>query len=95
MSQTPLEKDLERKVVAYAKSVDVLCYKFSSPSHRGVPDRVLLGPNGKVGFLELKRLGQRPTALQLHILNLYTSRNVNAAWVDNLESAKRFIDSLL
>jgi hypothetical protein len=90
-----LEKDLERKVVAYAKSKGVLCYKFSSPGNRGVPDRILIGPTGRIAFLELKREGQKPTALQLHTIDKLRAQGCNAGWVDNLKSAKAIIDNLV
>jgi hypothetical protein len=41
-----------------------LCLKFSSPGRRGVPDRIVLLPGAPAAFVEVKRPGQRPTALQ-------------------------------
>lgn len=89
-----LERDIERKVVAYAKKRNVLCYKFTSPGNRGVPDRILIGPSGKIAFLELKRPGQKPTALQQHILDNLTARGVTAWACDWFDGAKQLIDSL-
>lgn len=89
-----LEKDLERKVVAYAKSKGVLCFKFASPGNRGVPDRILIGPNGKVWFLELKRPGQKPTALQLHVIDILRKQGAHAGWANDLGVAKSVIDHL-
>ena len=90
----PLERDLERKVTAYAKSRDVICYKFTSPANRGVPDRILIGPTGLVGFLELKRPGGLPTSLQMHVLTTLARRGATVAWTDSLDRAKLFIDDL-
>lgn len=39
-------------------------YKFVSPGNAGVPDRIVFLPNGKIIFLELKKHGKKPTALQ-------------------------------
>ena len=89
-----LEKDLERKVVAYAKSKGVVCYKFASPGNRGVPDRILISPKGNICFLELKRPGQKPTALQLHVIDTLRKQNANAGWVNDLSVAKSVIDQL-
>lgn len=58
------EAKLERKVVALCKQHEVICYKFVSPNHAGVPDRILVFPNGAVAFVELKAPGGRLTALQ-------------------------------
>ena len=48
------ESELEKRVVGYCKEHHLGCYKFVSPSHKGVPDRILIFPGGKVAFVELK-----------------------------------------
>ncbi len=58
-----LESQLEGKAVAEAKRRGILTYKFSSPSNRGVPDRIFIW-RGKVFFIEFKAPGKTPTALQ-------------------------------
>lgn len=87
-----LEKELEAKIVKYAKSKKCLCYKFSSPSTRGVPDRIIITPKGVVCFLEIKATGKKPTRLQLREIERLKQHNITADWVDNLEEAKSFID---
>ena len=87
------EAELERKVVAWAKANGVLTYKFSSPSQRGVPDRIFIGKGG-VLFLELKAPGKEPTALQLREIkriNESSSHNVCAAWTGDFDVAVRMI----
>ena len=41
-----------------------LTYKFTSPSHRGVADRIACLPNGATWFVELKTKGGRLSELQ-------------------------------
>ena len=60
-----LEKQIEAKAGKLCKERGVLFYKFVSPSHRGVPDRILIFPNGQVVFCEFKNEKGVPTALQL------------------------------
>lgn len=60
----PLEKDIEKRVCDYAKSMKMLVYKFTSPSRRSVPDRMFITAVGVVFFIEFKRLGQKPTPSQ-------------------------------
>ena len=48
-----LEKDIERKLVAGVKRSGGKAYKFVSPGNVGVPDRIVIWPNG-VHFVELK-----------------------------------------
>ena len=42
-----------------------MCLKFTSPSLTGVPDRIVLLPRGKIGFVEVKRPGERPRPIQV------------------------------
>lgn len=77
-----LEKSLEQKVVKYAKAQGCLCYKFTSPANRGVPDRIIIGPTGKVLFLELKAPGKKPTPLQVYSMSQITRNGANAYWTD-------------
>lgn len=88
------ESDLERKVVEYCRKVGVLTYKFSSPSHRGVPDRIMLY-KGRILFLELKATGEKIEKLQEWELGNLTDAGFTARWVDDLDSAKMLIDRLV
>lgn len=90
-----LEKDIEKKIVAYAKSKGCLCYKFTSPAQRAVPDRIIVTPHGVVGFLEVKRPGNKPTPLQNRELAKLSDQACFAEWHDTVEGAKEFIDDLL
>lgn len=51
----------ESKIEAYLKqqveAAGGMCLKFVSPGTAGVPDRLVLMPGGKMGFVELKRPG--------------------------------------
>ena len=60
-----LEKTLEHKFVTEVKRVGGLALKFVSPGFDGVPDRLVLLPGGRLGFVEVKALGKRPRPLQL------------------------------
>lgn len=91
------ERDIEEKVVRYAKSRNCLIYKFSSPSHRGVCDRIIIGPKG-VLFLELKRPGEEPTALQQKFLTDVAQKvrgcdNIASGWADSAAHACLMIDA--
>lgn len=52
---TPLEKEIEKKLVNIVKKYGGLCLKWICPGWAGVPDRIVLLPGGKVIFVELKR----------------------------------------
>ena len=58
-----MEKDIEAYLVRKVKERGGAAYKFTSPAHRGVADRVVCLP-GQTWFVELKAPGGRLTALQ-------------------------------
>ena len=80
------ESKLESRVVKLCRKLGLLTYKFSSPSQRGVPDRVIMG-GGKVFFLELKKAGCKPTALQKRELKRITQAGIPSGWADNFNEA--------
>lgn len=90
----PLEKDIERKVCDYAKSLGMLCYKFTSPSRRSVPDRMFITKAGVVFFIEFKRAGQKPTAAQEVEIGKIRATGVQVNVVDSVEQGKRIIDTM-
>ena len=48
------ESALEKKFANQVKSRGGYSRKWVSPSHRGVPDRLVIWPGGRVHFIELK-----------------------------------------
>lgn len=58
------EREIERKLVSAVKVRGGICPKFVSPGFDGMPDRVVLLPHGKIGFVEVKRPGEQPRPLQ-------------------------------
>ena len=46
------------------KEIGGIAYKFTSPAHRGVADRLVVLPGGVVWFVEVKKIGGRMTTLQ-------------------------------
>jgi len=87
------ESTLEAKIVKYCRENGILTYKFSSPSHRGVPDRVMM-KGGKVLFMEIKAPGKRPTNLQMHEIGNIEKSGVQAVWMNNYFDAVDYLDYL-
>ena len=88
----PLESDIESAVCRYARANNVLAYKFTSPGHRSVPDRIFIFPSGKVVFIEFKRPGNRPTEAQVGEIKKLRDKLQQVYWTDNVESGKGIID---
>lgn len=59
------EKEIERKLTCEAKKRGGLAAKFVSPGFDGMPDRILLIPDGKMAFVEVKAPGKSPRPLQM------------------------------
>lgn len=63
-TQAMREASIERRLVEGVKRLGGRAWKWVSPGHAGVPDRIItLG--GRVIFVELKTETGRPTPLQL------------------------------
>lgn len=86
------ESHLEKSICDYARKTGWLAYKFSSPGHRAVPDRLFISPYGLVVFMEIKAAGRHPTPLQTRELERLRNYKVPAIWVDNLPAARIFLD---
>jgi hypothetical protein len=88
-----LEKEIERKACKWAKENGWLPYKFTSPAHRSVPDRIFVR-NGIVAFIEFKRPGERLTAGQIRELDRLRGENVWTAVAYSVEEAQRFLQAV-
>ena len=58
------EKIIEEKLVKAIRLMGGLAPKFVSPGFDGVPDRLILLPNGRMAFAELKAPGKQLRPLQ-------------------------------
>lgn len=54
-----LEKTIENKLRQAVEAAGGLCLKWTCPGRRGVPDRMILMPGGRITFVELKRPGAK------------------------------------
>ena len=58
------EKTIEKKLVIAIKDMGGIAPKFMSPGFDGMPDRIVLLPGGRMGFVEVKAPGKVPRPLQ-------------------------------
>lgn len=59
------EKQIENKLVLAVKKLGGIAPKFVSPGFAGMPDRLILLPDGHIAFTELKAPGKKPRPLQI------------------------------
>lgn len=59
------EKIIERKLTEMVKRHGGICPKFVSPSFCGMPDRIILLPQARMAFVEVKASNKKPRPLQV------------------------------
>jgi len=64
--------------------------KFTSPSNRGVPDRVFI-KNGNVVWVEFKRQGGELRRQQSLVVNRMINHGAKVFCVDNVEEFKHIL----
>lgn len=79
------ESAIETKVCEIAKRNGWLTFKFVSPAHRGVPDRIFIR-EGRIVFIEFKAPGKQPTKLQAHTINKLREAGCEVWVCDSVES---------
>ena len=88
------EKAIEQFCRTEVKNAGGRAIKWSSPSVKGVPDRVIIFPTGRIGFLELKSYGKKPTKLQTYWLDLLTSFGFIADYADSKGAVSCFLEKV-
>lgn len=58
------EKTIEQKLALAVRMRGGIAPKLVSPGFDGMPDRLVLLPDGKCGFVEVKAPGKKPRPLQ-------------------------------
>lgn len=98
-----LEKPIERRLCEAAKLRGMEAYKFSSPSHAAVPDRILLAEIPEflrpviaqyIRFVETKRTGGKPTAPQEREHARLRRLGFVVEVVDSVESGRRVVGEM-
>lgn len=87
------ESALEKATLIALTKHGALCYKFASPSKRGVPDDIILLPNGVAVFIEFKHPNGRGvlSKLQKHQIDKIDQQNFTVFIVDSITEANRVI----
>ena len=85
------ERTIEQKLAARTRAMGGIAPKFTSPGFGGMPDRLVLLPHGRMGFVELKAPGKKPRALQEVRHRLLRRLGFKVYVIDRIEQ----IDSVL
>lgn len=79
------EKQIESKLVIEVKKIGGIAPKLVSPGFDGMPDRLVLLPDGHIAFVELKAPGKKPRPLQLARHRLLRSLGFRVYVIDDAE----------
>lgn len=86
-----IEATIEAHLKEIAEAHNVLCIKAISSSYNGIPDRILIGRHaetnqGITAFVEVKRPGAKPRALQRHVITTMVRHGAVVAITDSFET---------
>ena len=90
-----MEKSIEQKLVAKVKKLGGICPKFISPGYDGMPDRLVLLPKGKIGFVEVKKKGMKPRPLQLARHKLLKGLGFKVFVLDDEKDIDEILENIL
>lgn len=85
------ESNIENYLTNEMKKVKGKSYKWVSPGNNGVPDRIIIFPNGRIIFVELKAPDKIPTAYQQLVHRELKKLNCEVYVIDS----KKQIDDLI
>ena len=88
------DKQIESKLVKAVKQSGGLCLKFVSPTLDGVPDRIVLLPEGKIAFVETKRTGGKMRPLQLRRKKQIEQLGFKVFCLDDPNDIKEVLDEI-
>ena len=88
------EKTVEQKLVRAVKAVGGICPKWVAPGFDGMPDRIVLLPNGRLGFVEVKAPGKKERPLQRSRHELLRSLGFKVYVLDKPEQIGGIIDEI-
>jgi hypothetical protein len=88
------ERQVEQYLCKRIADIKGVSYKWSSPAHAGVPDRICVLPGGRVYFIEVKKDGGRLSRLQQFVGDKLTSLGCQSYTVYGITGVDKFIASI-
>jgi hypothetical protein len=88
------EKIIERKLIQAVKAMGGVAPKFVSPGFDGMPDRIILLSDGKIGFVEVKRHGEKLRPLQKSRHGMLRRLGFQVYVLDNTERMGEIINEI-
>lgn len=89
------EAQIESRMVRMIRDRGGLCYKFVSPSNPGVPDRIVITPDGRTIYIELKTEIGRLAKIQQWQIGEMRKRKVDVRTLKGWEAVKAFVEEAI
>lgn len=84
------ESKVESRSTDVAKVNGWWSRKFKTPTNRGAPDRIFV-KEGRVVFIEYKRVGKVPTPLQRQVAAEMLDHDAEVWWTDSVRGTKSIL----
>lgn len=89
-----LEKQIENKLTRSVKKAGGIALKFVSPGFAGMPDRLVLLPDGMCAFVELKAPGKHPRPLHTARHKMLQKLGFKVYVIDSAEQIEGVINDI-
>ena len=88
------ERTIEQRFARTVKKRGGIALKFVSPGFDGMPDRLVLFPDGKIGFVEVKAPGKKARPLQVSRHRMLLKMGFKVYVLDAPERIEVIIDEI-
>lgn len=89
------ESQIEARLVRMVRERGGLCYKFVSPGNPGVPDRIVVTPDGQTVYVELKTEVGSLQKIQEWQITEMRRRGAQVRVLKGLDAVKAFVEEVL
>ena len=94
MKASLTEKQIEKKFCNAVKLAGGMALKFSAQFKAGVPDRIVLMPEGKIYFVEMKRENGVVSEIQKHTFEEFAKFGFPVHIINSVEMIENFISEV-
>lgn len=89
-----LEREVEQALVRQVRKHGGIAPKLTSPANAGMPDRLIILPQGKVCFIEVKAPGKKPRPLQVRQMGRLTQLGCMVRVIDHPNQIQELIHEI-
>lgn len=88
------ESTIEARLAREVKKLGGLCYKFTSPGNPGVPDRIVILPDGRTVYVELKTEIGRLAKIQKWQIEEMQKRGADVRVLKGIDQVNAFLEEV-